>query len=46
MNEPLKQAGEYFCSVECANMANGIDPDEPLIFDTEEFDEDFLNEDE
>ncbi len=46
MGEPLVQAGEYFCSVECANAAQGIDPDEPLIYETDAFDQDFLDEEE
>lgn len=25
---PVKQGNEYFCSLECANLANGISPDE------------------
>ena len=45
MGESLKQAGEFFCSVECANMAHGIDADEPMVDDTEEIDEDFRDDD-
>lgn len=44
MGEPLKKGGEYFCSIECANIAQGVDPDDPFIYDNEEFDEDFLEE--
>jgi hypothetical protein len=44
MGEPLRQAGEYFCSVECANIAQGVDPDEPLLYDADEFDQDFIAE--
>ena len=46
MGEPLRKGGEYFCSVECANMAQGVDPDDPLLYDNDEFDEDFLEEEE
>jgi len=46
MGEALKQAGEYFCSVECANIAQGIDPDDPLIYESEDYDEDFCQEEE
>jgi len=46
LSEPLRQAGDYFCSAECAYIAQGIDPDEPMIFEFEEFDQDFLNDDE
>lgn len=42
--EPLKQAGEFFCSVECANVAQGIDPDDPLVYESEDFDEEFFEE--
>jgi len=45
MNDPLRQAGDYFCSVACANQAQGLDPDEPLVYDTGEIDQDFLADD-
>ncbi|MEW5796780.1 MAG: hypothetical protein AB1772_10525 [Candidatus Zixiibacteriota bacterium] len=44
MGEPLKQGGEFFCSVECANVAQGIDPDDPLVYENEDFDEEFFEE--
>ena len=44
MGDPLRQAGDYFCSMECAYDAQGIDPDDPMIFEFEEFDQDFLDE--
>jgi hypothetical protein len=25
---PVKQASEFYCSLECANLASGIDPEE------------------
>ncbi|HUV29560.1 MAG TPA: hypothetical protein VMY05_00525 [Acidobacteriota bacterium] len=26
--KPIRQGGEYFCSLECANLASGIDVEE------------------
>jgi len=26
--KPVRQGGEYYCSLECANLASGIVPDE------------------
>ena len=46
MDEPIKRRGEYYCSSQCANIAQGIDPDEPLLYDEGEYDEDFLEADE
>ncbi len=38
--KPIKQAGECYCSLECANLASGIEPD-----DTEEyFEEETIND--
>ena len=45
---PVKQGGDFFCSPECASLASGIDPEDPDnedLFDSEEFDDDFLDED-
>ena len=44
MGEPLKQGGECFCSAECANVAQGVDPDDPLVYEGEDFDEDYIEE--
>jgi hypothetical protein len=44
--DAIKQAGDYFCCVECANLAAGVDPEEPVLYDADDFDEDFLEEDE
>lgn len=38
VGKPVKQAGEFYCSLECANIAAGIDPDEE--------EEDYFEEDE
>jgi hypothetical protein len=29
LGDPVKQAGEFFCSDECASLAAGLDPEEP-----------------
>jgi hypothetical protein len=44
LGEPLRQGGECFCSVECANIAQGVDPDDPMVYENQDFDEDFLEE--
>lgn len=46
MGDPLRQGSEYYCSVECANIAQGVDPEDPLVFETKEYDADFLAEEE
>ena len=45
MSDPLKQAGDYYCSSACANEAQGLDPNESLVYDTGEIDQDFLADD-
>jgi hypothetical protein len=35
--KPIKQGGEFYCSLECANLASGIEPEE---------DEEYYEEDE
>lgn len=43
---PIKQNGEFFCSVECANMASEIEDDDDAYFedaDEGEYDEDDLD---
>jgi hypothetical protein len=42
--DAIKQGNDYFCSVECANEAAGIDPEDPVLYETGEYDEDFLEE--
>lgn len=44
LGEPLRQGGECFCSVECANIAQGVDPDDPMVYENQDFDEDFFEE--
>ena len=44
--KPIRQGGEYYCSLECANLASGIEPEEdeayyeedeiPGLYETEE----------
>ena len=46
MDDPLKQAGDYFCSEACANQAQRLDPDDPLVYEFGEIDQDFLEYDE
>ncbi len=38
VGKPVKQTGEFYCSLECANVAAGIDPAEE--------EEDYFEEDE
>lgn len=38
--KPLRQSGDYFCSLECARLASGIDPEE----DESYFEESALDE--
>jgi len=45
MGEPLKQAGNLYCSLECVKLATGIDPDEDEGFPEEESPESFLEDD-
>ena len=33
----IKQGGELFCSLECANLAAGIDPEEEGYFEEDNF---------
>ena len=42
----IKQAGDFFCSTECASLASGLDPDDPELLETEELEDDFLDEEE
>ncbi|MGD8923129.1 MAG: hypothetical protein PVH24_07745 [Candidatus Zixiibacteriota bacterium] len=39
IGKPIKQGAEYFCSLECANLASGIDPEEEDYYE-----EDLLEE--
>jgi len=43
---PVKQAGDFFCSTECASLASGMDPDDPELFEDDELEDAFLGEDE
>jgi len=43
---PVKQEGEMFCSLECANMASGIESEEPEGYYEEDEIEGLLEEDE
>lgn len=40
VGKPVKQGAEYYCSLECANLASGIDPEEEA---EEYFEEDQIN---
>lgn len=40
VGRPIKQGGEFFCSLECANLASGIDPEEAEGY----YEEDLLGE--
>jgi len=47
LGEPVRQTGEYFCSVECANLASGVDPDEELsLSEHDALEEEFSEDDE
>lgn len=44
-NNPIKQGNEFFCSLECANLAAGYEPDEELsYFEEEEISKDLYND--
>lgn len=45
VGKPIKQAGEYYCSLECANAASGIDAEDEEYFEEEAVD-DFYEEEE
>lgn len=46
VGKPVKQGGDFYCSLECANQASGIEADETEeYFEEEELDE-FFKEDE
>lgn len=43
--DPIKQNNEFFCSLECANIAAGYEPDEELAyFEEEEISKDLYND--
>jgi len=44
--KPIRQGGEYYCSLECANLASGIDPEDAEEYFEEYPIEDFFQEDE
>lgn len=45
--KPIRQMGEIFCSVECANLAAGIDPEEEgVLVEEEDLEEFYPEEDE
>lgn len=44
VGKPIKQAGEYYCSLECANAASGIAPEEEEYFEEDAIDEYFEEE--
>ena len=44
MGKPVKQGHEYFCSLECANLASGLDPEEAENYYEEDTFEDFFEE--
>ena len=47
VGKPVKQGAEYYCSLECANLASGIDPEEESgeYYEEEQVNE-FLEEEE
>ncbi len=44
--KPIRQGGEYYCSLECANAASGIEADDGEEYFEEDAIEDFFSEDE
>jgi hypothetical protein len=44
IGKPLRQDGDYFCSLECANIASGIDPEEHQGYYEEKSFDDFYEE--
>ncbi len=44
--KPIKQLEEYYCSLECANLAAGIDPEEEGYFEEPDVDDFYPAEDE
>jgi len=46
VGKPIKQGQEYFCSLECANLASGIDPEEVEDYYEEDAIKDFYEENE
>ncbi|MDZ4724195.1 MAG: hypothetical protein SGI97_09875 [candidate division Zixibacteria bacterium] len=44
VGKPIKQATDYYCSLECANLASGIEPEEEEYFEEEMIDEYFGEE--
>ena len=44
--KPIKQGGEYYCSLECANLASGIEPEEEEAYFEEEAIQDLYQEEE
>lgn len=45
LGKPVRQSNDIFCSLECANMAAGIDPEEEGYFEEDSL-EDFYAEEE
>lgn len=41
---PIKQANDYYCSLECANLASGVEPEETEGYFEEESVDDFYEE--
>jgi hypothetical protein len=46
VGKPVKQGNEYYCSLECANLASGIEPEETEDYFEEESIDEFYEEDE
>ena len=44
--KPIRQAGELYCSLECANAASGIETDEPEEYYEEVGLEEYFEEEE
>jgi hypothetical protein len=44
--KPIRQGGEYYCSLECANAASGIATDDSEEYFEEDAIEDFFSDDE
>ena len=46
VGKPVKQGGEIYCSLECANQASGIDEEDEGYFEEDPVDDFYEEEDE
>ncbi|MFZ5980496.1 MAG: hypothetical protein ACOYVF_07665 [Candidatus Zixiibacteriota bacterium] len=46
LGKPIRQGSEYYCSLECANLASGFEAEETEEYFEEDSLEEYFNEDE